>query len=100
MVENAGFLKDSIDTTYEFLILLKNLPNEMQCYRKFERIYRYNIQDLEYSVPQDGQEGLEQGRSLLTTGLLCNKFGMNHLMEIWNQKSEVEFLCKKPDDYL
>ena len=28
----------------------------------------------------------ESMKCLLITGLLCNKFGMNHLIEAWNQK--------------
>ena len=40
MVKNVRFLKDNMGTTYEISSLIKNLPKEMQCYRKFEKIYR------------------------------------------------------------
>ena len=40
MVKNVRFLKDNMDTTYEISSLIKNLPKEIQCYRKFEKIYR------------------------------------------------------------
>ena len=33
-----------------------------------------------------------KAKSLLITGLLYDKFGMNYLMEIWNQKLRVELL--------
>ena len=33
-----------------------------------------------------------KAKSILITGLLYNNFGMNHLMEIWNQKLRVELL--------
>ena len=34
----------------------------------------------------------ESMKSLLITGLLYRKFGMNHLIEAWNQKGRVELL--------
>ena len=40
MVKNVRFLKDKMDTTYEIFNLVKKFPKEMQCYRKFEKIYR------------------------------------------------------------
>ena len=37
---------------------------------------------------------------ILDNWVALQQVWMNHLMEIWNQKSKVGFLCKKPDDYL
>ena len=40
MVKNVRFFKDIMDRTYEISNVIENLPKEMQCYRKFEKIYR------------------------------------------------------------
>ena len=61
MMKSARFLKDSMDTIYELPIFKKqkNLPKEMQCYRKFQKI-SLEYQDLEYSfaLQQDWDESL------------------------------------------
>ena len=84
MVKNARFLKDCMGTT-------DDISKRDAMLQKIRKDISLEYPGFKVLCPKMNSKGVNQRRSFLTTGLLYNTFGMNHLMEIWNQKSKVEF---------
>ena len=88
MVKNVRFH----NTTYKTSNLITKFSKGDKMLHKNRKDMLLKYPGFRVLCPTRWRVRTESMKSLLITGLLCHKFGMNHLIEAWNQKGRVELL--------